>query len=104
MTLSDFIRDNRLLLEFPPIDFFQVLTNGKSKICWVDLDKLRKNSYFLMVNENNEITEQLSFKEFYHRIDDLINNGWYKAENSFIEIEEKAWLENFTEKYRIPLH
>ena len=103
MTLSKFIKNNGLLQSFPPIDFFEVLTNGQDIICWVDLDCLRKNSYFLKVNEFDKIICELSFKKLYQEIDCLFNNGWYKSKNGFIEIDIKTWIENFTNKYGIPI-
>ena len=103
MTLSEFIKNNGLLQSFPPIDFFEVLTNGKDIICWVDIDCFRKNSYFLKVNEAGEIIGELSFKEIYQKIDTLFENGWYKSENSFVDIDIKLWIENFADGYGIPL-
>ena len=103
MTLDDYIKKYPTLREMPPLCIFCILTNYKEKIFWIDPDAFRKNSFFIIVNEAQEVINKLSFKEFNKNVDNYLNNGWFNDNDFFINKDIKTWIKDFTNEYGISL-
>jgi hypothetical protein len=86
----------------PPICLFNLLKKNDEEILFIDPDAGRENSFFVIVNNEDKIIRELSFKELYEEIDYLLENGWSERD-SFIKKDIKTWIKDFAEKYEISL-
>ena len=102
MNLSDILDKYPCLRGMPPICIFRLLIKNDEKIFFIDPDARRKNSFFIIVNKENEITNELSFKELYEKIEYFLENGW-NSNDSFIKKDIKTWIKDFAKEYEISL-
>jgi len=100
--MRDMIYKYPSLRAMPPLCIFCLLEKNDEKILFIDPDAWRKNSFFIIVNKEDEITSELSFKGLYEKVDYFIENGW-NSNNSIIKKDIKTWIKDFADEYKISL-